>query len=522
MGRTHLAFTGEKSMFPIRLIQLPGRRSLPAALFILLMVSLTLSNVAAQTRETASGSPEKLSASFASIAKQAEPAVVSIETKSKVAAPAVSSNPSPGESEDILDFFRRQNTRRPVYGVGSGFFIDKSGYIITNAHVISNASRITIKLDSGDEFIASVVGTDEETDIAVLKIDAGRDVPFLKLGDPDRSEVGDWVVAIGSPFGLAKTVTAGIISQKKRETPTASAFQKFIQTDAPINRGNSGGPLVNMSGEVIGVNSQIATTTGDFNGISFALPADEVSYVYGQILKYGKVRRGYLGVLLESVRGEFAKVYGLGDARGAIITDIRDKQSAAAQVGLKAGDVIVEFNGKKLANAQDLIATVAATAPETQAEIVYYRENGDAMERKTVTLKLAERPVVIRIADDGTSGAKLPMDGNAQPPRPFGLTLVDLTPTLAATYKLEGQKGLLVKDVNPASYIADIRSTTGEPVLGEGDLIQRINRVSVADQKAFNETVAKLKAGDAVVLHVISYDPRTRAPQLKIVQFTVK
>lgn len=467
-------------------------------------------------------SRDSLSRSFASIAKKVEPSVVSIETKGKLPNTVASGSTTPGDSEDILDFFRRQQTRRPSFSVGSGFIVDKAGYIITNAHVIDNASRITVKLESGDEFVAKVVGADEETDIAVLKIDAGRELPALVFGDPDRAEVGDWVLAVGSPFGLAKSVTAGIISQKKRETPGTTAFQKFIQTDAAINRGNSGGPLVNLDGEVIGVNSQIATTNGDSNGVGFALPADETERVYSQILKFGKVKRGYLGVLLDSVKVEFAKVYGLGDTRGAIITDLRDKQSAAALAGLQVGDVIVEFNKQRVESAQDLIAKVASTAPDSAVELIYIREAGSGVERKTITIKLAERPTVARATADEDGGRKLPVDGVKPPEKPFGLTLADLTPTLAATYKLEGQKGLLVKEVNPASYIADIRTNIGEPVLGEGDLIQRINRVSVTDTKSFGEIVAKLKPGDPVVLHVISYDPRSRAPQFKIVQFTVR
>ncbi|MGB2751580.1 MAG: trypsin-like peptidase domain-containing protein, partial [Pyrinomonadaceae bacterium] len=229
--------------------------------------------------------PDKLPRSFAEIAKRVEPAVVSIDTKSGLTQPVAKATPQPGTPDDIMDFLRKQMQQRPVYAVGSGFIVDKTGYVITNLHVVDDATRITVKLDSGEEYTAKVVGTDEETDLAVLKIDAGRDLPFVKFADSDRAEVGDWVLAMGSPFGLAKSVTAGIISQTLRETPGGSAFQKFIQTDAAINRGNSGGPLVNIDGEVVGVNSQIATSTGDYNGVGFALPAREASYVYGQIIK---------------------------------------------------------------------------------------------------------------------------------------------------------------------------------------------------------------------------------------------
>jgi len=319
-------------------------------LFLVFGLSATVSTaqtnaVADKPRET-TVTPEQLSASFAEVARRVEPAVVNIDTKGKVPEVTLKNDkPTTEDSDDIMEFFRRQLPRRPSYAVGSGFIVDKSGYILTNYHVIEDASRISVRLPSGEEYVAKVIGADEETDLAVLKIEAGKDLPFIELGNSDISQVGDWVLAIGSPFGLAQSVTAGIISQIKRETPYASVFQKFIQTDAAINRGNSGGPLVNMNGEVIGINSQIATSTGDYNGIGFALPSNEAVSVYRQILQIGKVRRGYLGVNLESVKAEYAKVYGLPEAKGAIITNISDKQSAAATAGLQVGDRIIKFNG---------------------------------------------------------------------------------------------------------------------------------------------------------------------------------
>lgn len=464
---------------------------------------------------------DKLAQSFAAVAKKVEPAVVSIDTKSRVSQAIARATPSPGTDDDVLDFLRRQMQQRPVYGVGSGFILDKRGYVLTNAHVVQNASRITVKLESGDEFGATIVGADEETDLAVLKIDAGRDLPFLKFGDSDKAEVGDWVLAVGSPFGLTKTVTAGIISQTQRETPYATAFQRFIQTDAAINRGNSGGPLVNTDGEVIGVNSQIATSTGDYNGIGFALPAREAEYVYSQILKSGKVRRGYLGVLLDSVKVEFAAVYGLKSAAGAIITDLRDKSGPAASAGMQSGDVITELNGKPVQNAQDLISRVAATSPDETITVSFFREVGTKMEPKTASIRLGERPDN-RDRNDADERRPLRIDETKAEQKPFGLTLVDFTPAMAATAKLSGQKGVLIKEINPVSFIADVKNSSGNIALGEGDLIQKINRVSVTDVKTFTDIVAKLKVGDPVVLHVINYNPATSSPQLKIVQFTVQ
>ena len=464
--------------------------------------------------------PEKLSASFADVASKVEPAVVSIDTKGKAPETAARGQAAPNDSEDIMEFFRRQIRRRPSYSVGSGFIVDKSGYILTNAHVVEDAVKITVKLDSGEEHSAKVIGVDSETDLAVLKIDAAREFPAVKLGNSSQAKVGDWVLAIGSPFGLSRTVTAGIVSQTKRETPQASAFQRFIQTDAAINRGNSGGPLVNMAGEVIGINSQIATSNGDYNGVGFALPSNDALYVYDQILKNGKVRRGFLGVNLESVKPEFASVYGLKTAAGAIVTNVRDAE-AATRTGLKVGDVIVEFNGEKVDNASDLIGKVSGTSPDNSINLVYLRENGSNMDRLTSSIRLGTRPT----RDESVPGADSPAAGPAERAKaeaePFGLTLVELTPTLAATYRMQGQKGLLVKEVNPDSFIADVKVSSGD-ALDEGDVIQRINRVAVTDTRAFNTAVSRLKKGDAVVLHVLSTGPGASTPQLKIFQFTVQ
>src|SRR6266496_3316861 len=281
----------------------------------------------AQSEIQVARAPEALSASFAEIARRVEPAVVNIETMT--AAPDMAEKDEPDKEDQpsnnpLLDMFRRQ-VRRPARGVGSGFIINQKGYVLTNEHVVEGATRIIVGLQSGEKFRGKVVGIDEETDVAVIKIETSRDLPTVTLGDSNTAQVGDWVLAIGSPFGLDQTVTAGIISKKERETPYFTSFQRFLQTDAAINRGNSGGPLVNMRGEVIGVNSQIATSTGDYNGIGFALPANEAGFVYRQIVSQGKVRRGYLGITLESVRDEFAKVYGLPEAKGAIVMDVRQR-----------------------------------------------------------------------------------------------------------------------------------------------------------------------------------------------------
>ena len=468
--------------------------------------------------------PDNVTTSFAAVAKAAGPAVVSIDAKGRSAFPVARTSPDSRrtptqEEEDVNNFLRRQ-FQRPVNAVGSGFIVDKSGYIMTNRHVIAEAMRVTVRLSSGEEFLARVIGSDDETDLAVIKIDAGADLPFLRFGDSKKAEVGDWVLAIGSPFGLAKTVTAGIISQTQRDTPASTVFQRFIQTDAAINRGNSGGPLVNIKGEVIGINSQIATSTGDYNGVGFALPSAEAVRVYESLIKYGKVRRGFLGAFLDSVKPEFAKVYGLKEAKGAIITEISDDQGPAARATLKSGDIVVEFNGEKVEDAQDLISRVASTPPDQSVNLGILRENGTNLEAKTITARLGERQARIgnreSPAEDEQPGI---VDANA---RPFGLSLVELSSTLAATHKLEGQTGIMVRAIDPDSYITDVRNANGVVMLSEGDLIQRINRMNITSLKSFNDIASKLKPGDPVVLHVTTYNPARRSMQLKIVQFTVK
>src|SRR6267143_346547 len=325
--------------------------------------------------------PEALSASFAEIARRVEPAVVNIETIT--AAPEVSEKDNEDQEDlpsnnPLLDMFRRQS-RRPSHGVGSGFIVSPKGYILTNEHVVQGSSRIIVGLQSGQTFTGKIVGIDEETDVAVIKIDAAQDLPTVTLGDSNAAQVGDWVLAVGSPFGLDQTVTAGIISKKERETPSSNSnFQRFVQTDAAINRGNSGGPLVNMHGEVIGINSQIATSTGDYNGIGFALPAVEANFVYKQILAQGKVRRGYLGVTLESVKDEYARVYGLSEAKGAIIMDVQPTKDGqptpAAKAGMQSNDIITEFNSQPVLNAQDLIQKVASTPVGQSAAFTFLRD----------------------------------------------------------------------------------------------------------------------------------------------------
>jgi serine protease Do len=470
--------------------------------------------------------PEALSASFAEIARRVEPAVVNIETTQNQ--PEISEKDEDKEDQStnpLLDMFRRQ--RRPSRGIGSGFIINPKGYILTNHHVVEDAARITVGLQSGEKFRGTVVGVDPETDVAVIKIEAPKDLPTVTLGDSNAAQVGDWVLAMGSPFGLDQTVTAGIISKKERETPYFNVFQRFLQTDAAINRGNSGGPLVNMRGEVIGMNSQIATSTGDYNGIGFALPANETAFVYKQLIAQGKVKRGYLGITLESVHDEYAKVYGMAEAKGAIVTSVtpeeRGMATPAAKAGLQPNDIITDFENAPVLNAQDLIQRVASTPVGQQITLSFLRDTNGKLDKKTVNVALSERPPSSTREWVGPTSTTAPKGndprGNALH---LGVTLAELTPQLLADRHLTGVQGLYVKDIDANGLIAELRNPGGQPMLAEGDIINRINRVPVSSLADFQRVLNGLKAGDPIVLNVIRIQKDVKGDRQipLIVQFT--
>jgi serine protease Do len=473
--------------------------------------------------------PEALSASFAEIARRVEPSVVNIDTVA--ATPQVADKDGDDDSENeegadnpLLDMLRR-HARRPSRGVGSGFIVDPKGIILTNYHVVENMTGIMVKLQTGEQLRGTVVGSDEETDIAVIRVNAGRDLPAVNFGNSDDMQVGDWVLAIGSPFGLEQTVTAGIISTKERQTDPGASFRRFIQTDAAINRGNSGGPLVNMRGEVIGINSQIATSTGDYNGIGFALPTNIASSVYKQLMTTGKVRRGYLGVFLDSVKPEFARVYQMAAAKGAIIRDVADAKGPAAQAGIQTNDVVVEFNGQAVESAQDLINKVASTPVGQTVPVTYLREAAEKLERHSTSVTVGERPP--RAADPGppvpkggedgrgtryTPGEVKPGAAPGAEQRPtLGLKLSELTPQIANERNLKGVRGLFVQDIDQAGIAFDAG-------VQKFMVIQRINRQQVGTIEDFERVINGLKPGDPIVLHVSAFNGE-RVTQ-SIVQFT--
>jgi serine protease Do len=482
--------------------------------------------IVAQSEAQIAHAPEALSASFAEIAKRVEPAVVNIETISPSTEVSEKDNPDKDDqssSNPLLDMFRRQ-ARRPMRGVGSGFIVSPKGYILTNEHVVEGSSRIIVGLQSGEKYRGRVVGIDKETDVAVVKIDAPQDLPIVTLADSNAAQVGDWVLAIGSPFGLDQTVTAGIISKIERESPFFSNFQRFLQTDAAINRGNSGGPLVNMRGEVIGINSQIATSTGDYNGIGFALPAGEASFVYRQIVAQGRVRRGYLGVTLESVKDEYARVYGLSEAKGAIVMDVQPTKDGqptpAAKAGMQSNDIITEFNSQPVLNAQDLIQKVAATPVGDSATFTFLRDRDGKLEKMSANAVLGERPDPPQLGelDDVTIQKTNPKESETKNGLHLGLTLGELTQQLITDKHLAGVRGLYVKEVDPSGLAAELRAPNGQQALIEGDVITRINRVPVTTLADFQRVLSGLKTGDPIVLQFSRYV--SNRVTTRIVQFT--
>jgi len=381
-------------------------------------------------------------------------------------------------------------------GTGSGVILDKEGYILTNNHVVEGANKITVRLYDDTQFKGTVVGTDPEADLAVVKIDPhGRDLVAAKMGDSDKLEVGDWVLAVGSPFGLAQTVTQGIISAKERVTESSNALQQFLQTDAAINPGNSGGPLVNLNGEVIGINTQIATRTGTYNGIGFALPSSTAVEVYNQLVNGGQVHRGYLGILPGRVPAQMAKQNNIPEGEGALVNDVSVDDGPAAKAGVKSGDIIIEFNGAKIKGDHDLVRRVAGAPVGTNAVLKFVRDG----QVHTVNVKLAERPgapQASRIAprdqgDDDLEKTPAPTPGSGG----IGIEVETFTARKADQLGMKPIPGVLITNV--------IEGSAGEDVgLRRNFIILQVNKTTVTTADEYNRIMKTFKSGDEVVLQI--------------------
>lgn len=391
--------------------------------------------------------------------------------------------------EFFQDFFRGQQSpfggspnAQPRQSMGSGFIVSHDGYVLTNNHVVEGADEITVRLSDRRELPATLVGTDPRSDVAVLKIEDGDDLPVVKIGSSKELKVGEWVFAIGSPFGFDHTVTAGIVSAVGRSLPSEN-YVPFIQTDVAINPGNSGGPLFNLDGEVVGINSQIYTRSGGFMGVSFAIPVDDAMNVFRQIRDKGMVSRGWLGVLIQEVSKDLADSFGLRRPRGALVAEVMEGSPAEA-AGLQSGDIVLEYDGDEIQLSSDLPPMVGRTAVGDTARLTVLR-NGDEMD---IDVKIGELP------DQG--GQQQPAeqpDSGSSSAAPLGMTVEPVPAEMADALGLKG--GVVVMQVGPGpAYQAGIRTR---------DVITEINRKKVTSVEEFRDVVKSLPDDRAVSVRVI-------------------
>ncbi len=434
--------------------------------------------------------PPGPSASFAPVAEAVGPVVVNITSVSRF------SGRTPIEEFFGDEFFRRffgevPERQQVQRSLGSGVIVDPSAIVLTNAHVVERATDIEVTTADGQKHKARVVGTDPKTDLAVLRLQGGGPYPAANLGDSDRVKVGDWVLAIGSPFGLQQTVTAGIISAKGRSIGQGP-FDDFLQTDAAINPGNSGGPLVNLSGEVVGINSAMLSRTGGNVGIGFSIPVNMAKRIYTELAAKGKVTRGWLGVSIQPLTTDLAKGFGLKDANGVLISDVV-QDSPAAQAGIASGDIIVEFDRKKVDSPQELQKVVAATAPGRAVPLKVWRDKSE----KTLEIKIGETP-------DETVALKSTSKGKGL----LGLDVRPITPELARQLNLRNPDGVIV-------FSVDEDSAASEAGLQRGDVIHEVNRQPVRNLQDFAKATKDVKYGDRVTMRL------QRGPQSLYVAFIV-
>src|SRR3989441_4996599 len=462
------------------------------------------------TTATALAVPDPIPASnsFAAIVNRVEPAVVNIATtqvlERKPSSRKRRAQPNDQQDDPMQDFFdrffdgRRDGPPQAERSLGSGVIVDKRGYILTNNHVVDQATKIQVQLN-GDttRYTAKVVGVDQETDLAVIKIDANKELPIAKLGNSDGVQVGDWVLAIGSPFGLQATVTAGIISAKDRGG-IGHQFQRFLQTDAAINPGNSGGPLVDLAGEVIGINTAIITGGRGYEGVGFALPSTTAINVYDQIIKQGRVTRGSIGVSFqEELSTNTITLKSLGAPYGVVIEGV-EPGSPAEKAGLKGGDVITSVNGKPVKTGNDLVNPIAQAPIGSKVKLTYIRDRA----QKEATAEVGDRTRVFPT----TAGGMGDQPGGTAPPG-VGLHVGEVTPDPGDRGGKEGQKGVLVTEVEPASFADDLG-------FGRGDVISTINGEAVTSVADYRKAVAKLKHGEDVVFKVFRRQDSDRVPTL--------
>ena len=425
---------------------------------------------------------------FSEIAKQALPAVVFIDVETTV----VETAPRRYYRSPLDEFFGRgfygfpypeeqvPSRKYSRQGLGSGFIISPDGYILTNNHVVNNADRITVTLADGRKFDAVLVGTDPKSEVALIKIEDGEELPVLALGDSDALEVGEWVLAAGNPFGLSQTVTAGIVSAKERGDIGIADYANFIQTDAAINPGNSGGPLLNIDGEVVGINTAIYSQTGGYMGIGFAIPINLAVHIKDQLIQHGKVNRSVLGIVIQEVNEDLAQSFGLDNAGGILISQVL-AGSAAEEAGLKAGDIILEMDGKRVGRSSSFRNRVASTPPNTQIELHIFRE-GEYRKIAATTKELG-----------GEGGLSFGEVNGSTLLDKFGATVEPLDRNRAQQLGMDGLEGLLITEV-------DEGGPAWRAGLKTGNLITGVNRRRVYTVQEFVQALKDAREGRVLLL----------------------
>ena len=427
-------------------------------------------------------SPAELSNSFRAIARAVKPAVVHINVIETV--------DGSGQSLDFPFELPQGPRRRP--GSGSGFIVRDDGYILTNNHVVQKAEKIEVTMSDSKTYKATLVGTDPESDLAVIKIDE-TGLPFAVLGDSDAIEQGDWVLALGSPFGLQQTLTAGIVSATGRELRLEEGigqYSKFIQTDASINPGNSGGPLVNMRGEVVGINTLIFSRSGGAEGIGFAISSNTARQVYEQLVRSGKVIRGYLGVSVTDLDDARARALGVAANSGALVADVPGGDTPAVKAGLRSGDIITAFDGKPVRSSRQLTDAVAATPVGKTVRVDFIREG----QQQTITVDVAQRPDNVNARNNEPPPPTLRPDVEPKATS-LGVSVQPVTPEIADRMNLKEPAGVLVRTVTPGSPAA----AAG---LRHGDVIHRVGQKEIKGVEDLSEVVKSLSKGEEVAIQV--------------------
>jgi serine protease Do len=426
----------------------------------------------------------RMGKAFATISEKASPAVVTIKANQVVEGRGNVPGEMPfGQQEELFErFFKRYHQRQPEQKKysrpvqGSGFIVSAEGYILTNNHVVEKADDIKVVMSDGQEYEAELIGTDADTEVAVIKIDA-NDIHVLELADSDTLEVGEWVIAIGNPFGLSHTVTAGIVSAKGRGRIGLAEFEDFIQTDAAINRGNSGGPLINLDGKAVGINTAILGPGGNI-GIGFAIPINMAKFVYEKLIKGETIKRGVLGVFIDDLDHDLAQSLRLEDTKGVIITEVI-KDTPAEKAGIERYDVVVELNGQKVEMANDFKNRVAMLSPGTKVKLVVIR-NG---KKKTIKAELGDRDEQLQVVNKPSEAIKK-----------LGLTVKNLTEELADRLGFKDQDGVLVTSVESGSEAA-------EGGIRPGMLIMEVDRKPVKNTDEFEKAVENaLESGRILLL----------------------